>query len=417
MKRAITTTLAPNYQADDVRLCLRLLLSPWRWQSGAAVTGFEGAFARWLPVANAVSFGTGRGALLAILKTLQLEAGDEVLLAAFTCVAVPAAVQWANGTPVYVDIDPRTYTIDAADLARKITPRSRAVIVQHTFGYPADLEAVAKLARARGLFVIEDCAHALGVRLDGRRLGLFGDAAIFSFGRDKPISSVFGGMAVTNDEFLGRKLRTQQQQLVPPSRGWVVRQLLQPILTVAAQRTLHFFGFGKLLLRLARLTRVLSLAVTPEERQGRRTALATYRLPDALAELAFHQFQKREAYGAHRRTIADRYEKMLAQVPNIVRPPVADARRENGYLLYTVRVRDPERLLAAAERLRVHLGEWYRTAIAPHDVNAAAVGYRTGTCPAAEQAARSVVNLPTHIGVTVADAQLIADIVRRVQTT
>lgn len=413
MKRAITTTLAPNYQADDVRLCLRLLFSPWRWRSGGETLRFEGTFARWLPVTHAVSFGSGRGALLAVLKTLEFQAGDEVLLQAFTCVAVPAAVQWANGVAVYVDIDPHTYTIDVADLERKITPRSRAVIVQHTFGYPADLEAVIKLARAKGLFVIEDCAHALGVRLDGRRLGLFGDAAIFSFGRDKPISSVFGGMAVTNDELLGRALRTRQRQLVMPSGGWVARQLLQPILTVAAQRTLNFFGFGKLLLRISRITKILSLAVAPEEREGRRTALATYRLPAALAELALHQFQKLEAYTAHRQTIAAVYNKQLAQVPNITLPPAADSRRQNGYLLYTVSVRNPEHLLSAAERQDVHLGEWYRTAIAPHDVNGASVGYRAGTCPAAEQAARSVVNLPTHIGVTLKDAQHIAGIMQR----
>ncbi|MDD5109651.1 MAG: aminotransferase class I/II-fold pyridoxal phosphate-dependent enzyme [Patescibacteria group bacterium] len=409
IRKAITTVLAPNYQGDDVRRSLGLLLRPWQWRTGKAVRAFEQEFQEWLPCGAAISFGSGRGALWEVLRCVRLQPGDEVLLQAFTCVSVPDAVLWAGGKPVYVDTDAATYTMDVEDFKRKISPRSRAVIIQHTFGYPANIDAICATARAHGMFIVEDCAHALGATYRGKRVGRFGHAAIFSFGRDKVISSVFGGMAVTDDPAVANQLRLfQQEAKLPPSR-WIVQQLMHPVVTFFARQTLEIFSVGKIILRLARTTHVTALAVGAGEREGKRPELAGYRMPNALAVIARRQFRKLDRYNRHRAVIAEIYRAGLAHRAWQL-PPAGDTQRTNINLLYTIRTRHAETVLQSARRHGVYLEEWYRPVIAPPGVENDTIGYTPGSCPRAEAASNEVVNLPTHMAVSEPDARRICTI-------
>ena len=135
---------------------------------------------------------------------------------AFTCNAVPNPVLWAGLKPVYVDCDEKTFNIDKEDLKKKITPRSRVLIVQHTFGLPADMDAISEICRKNNLILIEDCAHSLGAEYKNKKVGTFGKAAFFSFSRDKVISSVYGGMAVTEDHELTKKIKEYQLKIGYP---------------------------------------------------------------------------------------------------------------------------------------------------------------------------------------------------------
>ncbi|MDP2932525.1 MAG: aminotransferase class I/II-fold pyridoxal phosphate-dependent enzyme, partial [bacterium] len=130
MKDYIFTGLAPNTQKDDIALAWRLLFRPDSWISCEAIGKVEEWFKSFLPVEYAVSFVSGRGALHAILSSIGLKAGDEVLLQAYTCVSVPGAALAAGGKPVYVDIEPNTLNMSSEDLERKITHKSRALIIQ-----------------------------------------------------------------------------------------------------------------------------------------------------------------------------------------------------------------------------------------------------------------------------------------------
>lgn len=411
MRRAIAIDLAPNYQADDVRLALALLVQPRRWVPGDAPTRLAQAVQQLLPGRMVLPFGSARAALWALLRSFAWPAGDEVLLQAFTCVAVPAAVRWAGLRPVFVDIAPRTFNLDPADLAAKITTRSRAVIVQHTFGYPAALDDIRLVAAQSGLALVEDCAHALGATYRGQPLGTLGDAAVFSFGRDKALSGVFGGLAATPQSEVAARLHAfLAQQTQPAPRDWVARQLLQPVVTSAARATLHRLGFGRALLRVARRLGMLSLAVEPAEYRGRPPSFQSYQMPNALAELALHQWQKLEQFTRHRQTLAATYRQRL-QGQGGVQLPVAVAQAAPAPIRFPLTCRDPARVLQAASRVGVHLGEWYRPVIAPPGVAALDLGYLPGSCPRAEAAATGVVNLPTHIGVNQRDAERIAALV------
>src|SRR3990167_7916546 len=182
----IHISLSPNAQNDDRRLAASILVQPWKWRQGNALNDFAQALKTYLGVRHhPILFNSGRSALYTLLQALNLQKDDEVLLQSFTCNAVPNPILWAGAKPVYVDMEKDGWNMDPLDLTRKITPRSRAIIVQHTFGIPADMEAIMRIAQNNKLFLIEDCAHALGAEHDGTKIGTLGDAAFFSFGRDR----------------------------------------------------------------------------------------------------------------------------------------------------------------------------------------------------------------------------------------
>lgn len=390
----IFTSLAPNLEKDDLRLALGLMFRPWRWRKGEATTNLEKDFSAWLPARHAATFASGRSALFAILSCLDLKSADEVLLQAYTCVAVPDPILWAGARPVFVDCTD-SYVMLPEDLERKITSHSRVLIVQHTFGIAADLKKLLKIARRHNLFVIEDCAHALGVTHDGRHLGTFGDASFFSFGRDKMISSVFGGMATTDNDEVGRKIRAVQSSWPVPDGTWVLRQLMHyPILWIAKQT---YNSFGRFLLAVARRLGVITKAVHAVEKRGGQPKFVPCRMPNALAGLAHHQFKKLDRLNAHRREIVETYQRAIPG---------------QGILRYTIEVSDPSTLRREARAQGIELGDWYDVPIAPRGVAYGTIGYQPGSCPAAERLAKHSVNLPTNIHITTVDAEKIISVVK-----
>src|SRR5215467_12534199 len=188
---------------------------------------YEKSFAKAVGLPHAYAFWKGRVALYAILRALGIGPGDEVLVPGFTCVVVPNAVRFTKATPVYVDIASGSYNIDPERIEDSITPRCRAIVVQHTFGIPANLDAVTRIARKRRLAVIEDCAHALGSTYRGLPLGQFGEAAFFSSQWSKPFTTGLGGVAVTSDENIANNLGTISEHFESPATSQVVKLRVQ----------------------------------------------------------------------------------------------------------------------------------------------------------------------------------------------
>ncbi len=197
-----------------VRACLE---SGW-YILGENVRAFEAEFARYIGVPNAVGVGSGTEALHAALSACGVGAGDEVITVAHTAVATVAAIEMTGATPVLVDIDPVSYTIDARQLEPAITARTKAIVPVHLYGRPADLAPILEAAARHGIRVIEDCAQAHGARYRGRRVGSWGDIACFSFYPTKNLGAIGdGGMVVTGDAELARKVRLLREY------GWAER--------------------------------------------------------------------------------------------------------------------------------------------------------------------------------------------------
>lgn len=397
------TSLAPNTEFDDALLAFSLLLRPWTWREYRSARNLEAFLERTIGPQYAISFESGRTALFTVLSAHGLAMGDEVVLQAYTCVVVPNAIRWAGGTPVFVDID-ETLTMLPQDLEKKITPKTRAIIIQHTFGMPARLNELLAIAKAHRLFVIEDCAHALGTTYNGRPLGSFGNAAIFSFGRDKVISGVFGGAAVVNDEFLAERLRTMQQALPLARYGWIIKQLLHPILMWLG-KTFYAHG-GRVLIAAAKRFNWTSKALEPEERSGGKPDFTSRQLPGALVRLTLHQTKKLDRFNKHRSSLMRIYASKLSTHVRTQQSTVSEELPLIRFALWHTGARQFAELLA---KEHVFLGDWYDTAIAPRDVEQIKIGYRAHSCPVAETISNETINLPTDIHVTETEAEKISE--------
>ncbi len=407
--KPIFTSLTPNAQASDVWFALAALTAPGSWIRGKSIAELENTLAKFLGLAHVYTFDSGRTGLYAILKALNLQAGDEVLLQAYTCVAVPDPVLWAGAKPIYVDCEAETLTMSAADLEKKITPKSKVLIIQHTFGFPADLEKLMKIAKEHKLFVIEDCAHALGATYQGKQVGTFGDASFFSFGRDKVISCTFGGAVATGNTEFATKLERFANSLPYPGVGWIARQLLHPAIIGLSKSLFNILWLGKMLLYLSKVAGLTPLAVYAAEKKGGRPPFAFHRLANALASAAGRQLERLKKFNQHRVQIAQSYEVGLRKIPfgrQRALPGSAPI-----YLRYTIRHPKAAEILATAKKKNIFLGDWYTTAVAPTGVSYQAIGYDPKTCPNAEGAAAQSLNLPTDIHITEKEVERIINFI------
>lgn len=405
----IAISLSPTIEADDRRLVWRTLLSPRR--AGATIEtcrDIERALTRQLAGRPAVLTNSGRGALLYALRALGIGDGDDVMIQAFTCLAVPAAVRWAGATPVYADIDPVTYNLDPASVRARITARTRALVIQHTFGIPAAVDELIAIAREHSLVVIEDLAHGLGGTYRGQPLGTFGDVAILSFGRDKTLSCVFGGAIVARDAAVAAKVRATVLALPLPPRWWVLQQLFHPLFLSVVVPLYFMAGLGKFLLVAAQKLNLLSKAVSRVERQGQQPRFIGWQFSPHLAPLLQLQLTKLPRFTARRRALAARYAAALAV------PPLLSSLLSTGsWLRFPLSVRTPRATLLAARRAQILLGDWYDHPVTPADTATEAVtGYTPGSCPQAEAAAQTVINLPTYPRLTDADVERVISFIK-----
>lgn len=405
MSKYIFTSLSPNLEQDDVRLAKKVFFQPFKWKKGDTIPELEKTFAHYIGSGNATSFESGRTSLYTILKALNIKTGDKVLLQAYTCVAVPEPVLWVGARPIYVDCEEERLTMSPEDLEKKITKKSKAVIIQHTFGNPAKLKQLLAIAKKHNLFVIEDCAHALGTTYAGKKVGTFGDAAFFSFGRDKVISSVFGGMVITKDQELSKKIKAFQESYPFPGLIWIKRQLLHPLITAVAKK--NYASSGKIILKLNSLIRLTSKAVYPQERKGKKPPFIGHKLPNALAILALHQLEKIDRFNDHRKKIANVYETELKKYKQITRQKEIPG---SIYLRYTIRVKNRDEVIEAARKKNIFLGDWYTSPVAPGGVSYPDIGYKA-QCRLAEKNSQLSLNLPTDINTTEEDAKRIASLV------
>lgn len=393
-RRIISASLSPNTQPDDVWRAIKVLCSPWIWKSGIDEFNVRTWFSKEFDTDTVFTFNSGRTALFALLRAYGIGKGNEVIVQAFTCVAVPNSVLWAGAKPVYADID-TSYNLDPSSIEKKITAHTKAIIVQHTMGIPAQIEKITAVAKKHKLLVIEDCAHSLGSVYKGKRLGTFGDAAFFSFGRDKSVSSVWGGAAILHVPTASQKnnMRAFHDAAPMPGARWIVQQLLHPI-AFSVILPLYRMGIGKVILLGLQKLRLLSYPVYPEEKRGLKPTDFPGKYPNALARLLTLQLSKSDSYAHSRIRVAKRY---TARLPALYASTFPSAVSDAALLRYPIRVSNPARILTYAKSQGILLGNWYHHMIDPMGVDFMSVGYIQGSCPKAEAASKHIVNLPTRI--------------------
>jgi len=211
---------APDLNGNEKAYVLDCLDSTWISSSGKYLDRFEAAFAEFCGVRHAIACSNGTTALHLALVALGVGPGDEVLVPTLTFVATANTVMYCGATPVFVDAEPDTWTIDPAAIEAKITPRTKGIIVVHLFGHPTDIDPINAIARRHGLFVMEDAAQAHGAEYRGRRAGSLGDIATFSFFGNKIVTTGEGGMVVTGDDALAARMRLLRTHGMDPTRRY-----------------------------------------------------------------------------------------------------------------------------------------------------------------------------------------------------
>jgi perosamine synthetase len=387
----------------DCLLALRYVVDPRRLVRGPAISRYEQAFARRIGVRYAYSFAAGRVGLYGLLLAMGIGEDDEVLLQVPTNVVVANAIHYTGATPVFVDCRRDSWNMDLDDLERRITPRTKAIVLQHTFGIPAELDEALILARRHRLELIEDCVHALGARYDGREVGSLGRAGFFSTEETKTISSTMGGVVVTDDPELARELEAFQASCSWPAGSLVARYLIKLVAYhLLTQPRLHRYT-REIYERLGGRN-PLPEPTSEEERKGQRPVGYEQRLSNAQAAVAERQLRRLDDNLAHRRKVASACAERLSALGFNV--PQVPEKAEAAFVRYPIWVPDREEAVRSTTPHCV-LGQWF-TSVLEEAESPESIGYTAGSCPTAEDASDHLVNVPTHQRVKLHDVEAIS---------
>lgn len=394
----------PTHFDDKLGVLAQALLGAnWR-EPGPAVDAYERAYEKLFPGARAFAFWKGRVALHVGLRAMGIGRGDEVIMPGYTCSMVPGAILYAGAKPIYVDIRADDFNIDPDRLDAARTPNTRAVIVQHTYGFPADMDRIAAWADRNNLPVIEDCCHALGCDYNGRRLGTFGKFAFFSSQWNKHYTTALGGVLIVNDaDLAGRVAALIDREAVAPSR--------KQVWMLAAQMLAHhMLVYPRTILVAQSIFRWLTArgfvvgSASKEEFDTRIPPNYVMLMSDLQARVGLCELARLGRNVKHRRKMCAYYRTTLGLEDAV----------QNGQPLvrFPLRVQDRPHFLAAAARSAIEVGTWFECPLHPIETDQEAFGYHDGDCPVAEDAARHMVNLPTHVRVSPAAAKRIAAFVK-----
>ena len=202
---------APDIIESEIEAVAAVLRGP-RLSLGPKLAEFESAISRFAGVPHAVAVSSGTAGLHLALLALNITEGDEVIVPSFTFIAAANAIRYVRATPVFVDIDPASLNLSPAAVERAVTPRTRAIVAVHTFGLPADMDALLDIARRHHLALVEDACEAIGSQYHNRQAGSFGDIAVFAFYPNKQITTGEGGIVLTSRSDLAARIRSLRNQ-------------------------------------------------------------------------------------------------------------------------------------------------------------------------------------------------------------
>jgi perosamine synthetase len=215
----------PLLDGNEKAYLAQCIDSGWISSEGPFVAEFESRLAERVQRRHGVAVTNGTAALDAAIEALGIGPGDEVILPSFTIISCILQLVRCGATPVLVDSDPQTWNMDTRQIEARVTPRTRAILVVHTYGLPVDMDPVLAIAARHGLRVIEDAAEAIGLRYRGQACGSFGDISTFSFYPNKHLTTGEGGMVVTNDDALADACRGLRNLCFQPARRFVHERL------------------------------------------------------------------------------------------------------------------------------------------------------------------------------------------------
>ena len=352
---------------DEVVACLE---SGWI-TTGPRVKKFEEALKAYFSAPHALTLSSATAGLHLALAALALKPGDEVITTPMTFAATLNMIVLTGGQPVLVDVEPDTYNMDVARLAKAITPRTRAILPVHFAGLPVDLDPLYALADQHGLRVIEDAAHAIGTEYKGRRIGAFGDTQVFSFHPNKNITTGEGGCVVTRDDRMAERIA---------------------LLRFHGMDREAWNRFGK----------------TGSQHYEIIAPGYKYNMMDIQAALGLHQLPALEGFIRRRTELAQRYRKLLADWPPWTLPGTPPYPHRHAWHLFTPLINpaaagmDRDGFMEGMKQRNIGTGIHYR-AVHLYPYYREHFGFKRGDFPNAESVSDRIVSLPLFPGMGDAD--------------
>jgi perosamine synthetase len=366
LTRRIIPVSDPKLDGNELRYVTQCIQSNWISSAGRFVREFEEAFAAAVGCAHGVACSNGTTALHLALAALGVREGDEVIIPTFTMIATANAVRYTGAKPTLVDSERETWNLDVTQLERTVTPRTRGILLIHTYGHPADMDPLLDLAERRGLWVLEDAAEAHGARYKGRPIGSLSRAASFSFYANKIITTGEGGMVTTNDAELARLARRLRDHAFSDERHFWHKYL----------------GYN-------------------------------YRMTNLQAAVGLAQTERLEEFVEIRRVNAARYTRLLSKIPGLTLP-VERPWARNVYWMYGMLVEDEFGI--SRDELRQRLarrGIETRTFFIPIHVQPIYhADYRGQRYPVSEELCRRGLYLPSGATLTEAEIGYVCEMVR-----
>lgn len=346
---------------------------------------------------NIYHFSKGRIALYAILKAMGISDGDEVLLQGFTCVAVPLPILHLGAVPVYVDIEQGGFNMDLDAIPRHITGKTKVIIAQHTYGIPLNMSRLTELARKYNIRVVEDCCHSLSSVYDGKKIGEWGDAAFYSYEWGKPVIIGTGGSAVINDP----SLKIRMDKMYPSFKAPPALQEIRTLIEYYFHSILHrpsFFWSIRILYRLLSRAGITLGTFQRDEIRGKMTH-PDRRMGGIQSKRLIKKLKLVEKYRDFRMETAEKYRRGLSSAGIALREP--RPMEEVCWLRYPLLVKNKNRILEAASKRKIELGNWFVSPVHPlREDTWPVVSYIKGSCPNGEKAAREIITLPIYDKVT-----------------
>lgn len=351
---------------EDIQIVIETLRSPFLTQ-GPKIKEFEQAIADYVGTKYAVAFCNGTAALHAACYAAGIREGDEVITSPITFAASANCVRYMGGTVVFADIDANTYNINPAEVRKKITPNTKAIIPVDFTGQPADMGTIMEIARENNLIVIEDGAHSLGAEYIGKKVGTLADMTMFSFHPVKPITTAEGGIIVTNNEEYYRKLQLfrshgiEQTEYSIEQGGWYYEMT----------------GLGY-----------------------------NYRMTDLQAALGLSQMTKIDKFIQQRREIAAFYTEAFQDIEGVIVPEQLEE-TNSGWHLYMIQLERASRKQIFEQMRSLNIGVHVHYIPVYWHPYYQQLGYERGLCPNAENWYERALTLPIHPNMTTEDLSII----------
>jgi len=361
---------SPDITSKEIKIIQEVLSTPYL-SIGPKVIEFEKRIADYVGAKYAVAVNSGTSALHLCIRALDIKDGDEVITTPFSFIASANCALYERAIPVFVDIDEKTLCIDPDKIEEKITPRTKAILPVHVFGFPCEMDKIMKIAKRHNLAVIEDACEALGTTYKGKKVGAIGDVGVFAFYPNKQITTAEGGILVTNNENIAKLARSMRNQGRDEHSAWLSHNRL---------------GYN-------------------------------YRMSELSAALGCVQVQRIDSILARRNKVADTYEKHLKSLSDyIILPSIANLNKKDiiSWFVYVIRLKPEKFTIADRDKIMLELRKRgvscsnYFPPIHLEPFYVEKFGYKKGDYPITEKISSSTIALPFHNNLTPSDIAYIS---------